>query len=132
MGPHHHHHHTHKKDKCLGFHRPAHSKPLETEAKATLRAGRRAPLSGWKLLRLPSHEPSAAPAIEQMKKTVTLHHISTHDDTRTQEPGLSCPMHTSLQDALGHVPRGKTQGTQGLCTGRQHVSSNLHSAALGQ
>lgn len=124
--------HTYQKDKCLGFHRPAHSRPLVTEAKATLRAGRRSPLSGWKLLRLTSHEPSAAPATEQRKKTITLPHISTHDDTWTQEPGLRCPLHTSLRDALGHVPRRKTQGTQGLCTGRQQVSSNLHSAALGQ
>lgn len=104
-----------------------------TEAKATLRAGRRAPLSGWKLPRLPSHEPSAASATEQKKeKTVTLPYISTHDDTWTQEPGLSFPMHTSSRDALGHVPRGKTQGIQGLCTRRQQVSSNLYSAALGQ
>lgn len=62
-----------------------------------------------------------------------LPHISIHNDTWTQEPDLSRPMHTSPWDVtVGHAPRGRTQSTQDLCTGRRQVSLNLRSAALGQ
>lgn len=61
-----------------------------------------------------------------------LPHISTHNDTWSQEPDLSSPMHTSPWDVLGSCSQREDSEHPGPLHREEAVSLNLYSAALGQ